>query len=160
MPQAKSKSKKQGQDAIVLLKADHKEVKTKFEAFKKLKKNKGSDAAKSKLVAQICLELTVHTRIEEEIFYPAVRAAIKVNDLMDEADVEHEEAKGLIAQLKNMQPADDHYDAKVTVLGENIDHHVEEEHEEMFPKARKSKVDLIALGAQLAKRKKELLAAA
>ena len=104
------------------------------------------------------MELSVHTKVEEEIFYPAVREAIDDEDLMDEADVEHDGAKSLIAQLQAMKPGEDHYDAKVTVLGEYIDHHVKEEHEEMFPKARKAKVDSVQLGEQISARKKELLA--
>lgn len=94
-----------------------------------------------------------HTQIAEEIFYPAFRMAIDDDDLMDEADVEHAGAKELIAQLVGMEPGDDHYDARVTVLGENIDHHVKEEQDEMFPKAKKAKLDLAALGAQMIKRK-------
>jgi hypothetical protein len=97
-----------------------------------------------------------HEIPEEEIFYPAVRAAIDDADLMDEADVEHAGAKELIAQLVAMEPGDDHYDAKVTVLGENIDHHVKEEQGEMFPKAKKAKLDLAALGTKILARKKEL----
>ena len=104
------------------------------------------------------MELSIHAQAEEEIFYPAVRAAIKDDDLMDEADVEHAGAKNLIAQLEAMTPAHDHYDATVTVLGENIDHHVKEEEEKMFPKAKKAKVDTAALGAALIQRKHELLA--
>ena len=142
-------------DAIALLKADHDEVKKMFKQFEKLKED-GSDDAKTKLVGKICSALKAHTTVEEEIFYPAVRAAIDDKDLMDEADVEHAGAKDLIAQLESASPDDDHYDAKVTVLGEQIDHHVEEEHEDMFPKARKSGVDLKALGAQIEKRKQEL----
>jgi hypothetical protein len=98
------------------------------------------------------------TKVEEEIFYPAVRAAIDDDDLMDEADVEHAGARELIAQLEDMEPGDDHYDAKVTVLGENVDHHVKEEQDEMFPKARKAKLDLAALGAAMLERKRELRA--
>ena len=98
----------------------------------------------------------MHTTIEEEIFYPAVREAIDEEDLMDEALVEHAGAKELIEQLEGMSPQDDLYDAKVTVLGEQIDHHASEEEEEMFPKAKKAKLDLQELGAQLTERKEEL----
>ena len=93
--------------------------------------------------------------MEEEIFYPAVRAEIDDQDLMDEADVEHASAKELIAQLEEASPGDDHYDAKVTVLGELIDHHVKEEEGQMFPKAKKA-IDTEAVGAELAARKAEL----
>jgi hypothetical protein len=143
------------QDAITLLTADHKKVKALFGQFDKLKE-KGSDAEKSDLVATVCNELKVHTAIEEEIFYPAVRKAIEDSDLMDEALVEHAGAKDLIAQLEDMDTDDDLYDAKVTVLGEQIDHHVKEEEGEMFAKAEKAKVDTVALGAKMLKRKMEL----
>ncbi len=157
MAQAKPKSARKGaQDAIALLTQDHREVKKMFKDFEKLKKEEGSDEAKAALVGKICMELTVHTRVEEEILYPAVRSAIDDDDLMDEADVEHAGAKDLIAQLAAMKPGDDHYDAKVTVLGEYIDHHVKEEHEELFPQAKKAGVDTLALGEQIVLRKKEL----
>ena len=145
------------QDAIALLTADHKKVKGLFSQFDKLK-DKGSDAEKSDLVTTICNELKVHTTIEEEIFYPAVRKAIEDSDLMDEALVEHAGAKDLIAQLEDMNTDDDLYDAKVTVLGEQINHHVKEEEGEMFPKAKRAKVDTADLGAKMLKRKAELQA--
>jgi len=138
-----------------LLTADHKTVKGLFQAFDKLKERDDADDQKAELVQQICAELTVHTTIEEEIFYPAVRAAIDDEDLMDEADVEHASAKDLIAQLESASPGDDQYDAKVTVLGEMIDHHVKEEEGEMFPKARKA-IDVDEIGAEMAARKAEL----
>lgn len=145
------------QDAIALLTADHKKVKGLFSQFDKLK-DKGSDAEKSDLVTTICNELKVHTTIEEEIFYPAVRKAIEDSDLMDEALVEHAGAKDLIAQLEDMNTDDDLYDAKVTVLGEQINHHVKEEEGEMFPKAKRAKVDTADLGAKMLERKAELQA--
>lgn len=144
-------------DAISLLTEDHKKVKKMFKDFETLMKSEDKEEEKGDLVETICKELTVHMQIEEEIFYPAARAAID-DDLMDEADVEHAGAKDLIAQLQEMDPGDDHYDAKVTVLGENIDHHVKEEEEEMFPKAKKAKLDLADLGAQMLQRKQELQA--
>jgi hemerythrin superfamily protein len=104
------------------------------------------------------MELSVHAKVEEEIFYPAVRKAIDEDDLMDEADIEHAGAKSLIAQVEAMKPGDDHYDAKVTVLGEYIDHHVKEEQNEMFPKVKKAKVDTVQLGERISKRKQELQA--
>jgi hemerythrin superfamily protein len=100
--------------------------------------------------------LTVHTTVEEEIFYPAVRAAQVDADLLDEAAVEHASAKDLIAQIRSMDPDDDLYDAKVTVLGEYVNHHAEEEEGEMFPKARRAKVDLEGLGEQIKSRKQAL----
>ncbi len=154
-PQPATKSGATAPDAIELLVADHKAVKTLFKQFAKLKDGDGGNEEKSALVQRICAELTVHATIEEEIFYPAVREAIDDDDLVDEAEVEHASAKELIAQLAAASPDDDQYDAKVTVLGELIDHHVEEEEDEMFPQARK-KIDVAAVGAELAERKAEL----
>ena len=145
-------------DAIALLIEDHKKVKDLFEKFDKLSDR--SVVNKKKIADQICLELTVHAQVEEEIFYPAVRPPIKDDDLMDEAVVEHASAKELIAQISEMDPGDDLYDAKVKVLSEQIEHHVEEEEGEMFPKVRKTKVDLVALGEEMAARKEELMASA
>jgi hemerythrin superfamily protein len=142
-------------DAIDMLIADHKKVQKAFKDFEKLKDGR-SKKGKSDIVRQTCADLTVHTKIEEEIFYPAARKAIKDADLMDEATVEHAGAKDLIAQLESMQPGDDLYDAKFTVLGESINHHVKEEQTDMFPKVRKTKLDLVALGRQMAQRKAEL----
>ena len=146
----------QAQDAISMLTADHKKVKRLFSDFNKLK-DAGSDEDKASIVDQICNELKIHTELEEEIFYPAVRKAIDDGDLMDEALVEHAGAKDLIAQLEDASPEDDLYDAKVTVLGEQIDHHVKEEEGDMFPKAKKAKVDTEALGATMLKRKIALM---
>jgi hemerythrin superfamily protein len=144
------------QDAIAMLMADHKKVKKLFSDFDKLKEA-GSGDDKSAIVGQICNELKIHTEIEETIFYPAVRKAIDDSDLMDEALVEHAGAKDLIAQLEDANPDDDLYDAKVTVLGEQIDHHVKEEEGEMFPKAKKANVDTEALGSTMLKRKMALM---
>lgn len=159
MAQAKTKSSQGATDAVSILTEDHKKVKKMFTDFDKLMKSEGNEEEKGALVEKICEELIVHTQIEEEIFYPAVRAAIDDDALMDEADVEHTGAKDLIVQLQKMEPGDDHYDAKVVVLGENIDHHVKEEQDEMFPKAKKAKLDLAALGAEMLERKQELQAA-
>lgn len=145
-------------DAIALLTADHKKVKGLFIRFEKLMDQENVDDEKTELVQQICNDLKVHTQVEEEIFYPAVRAAIDDDDLMDEADVEHAGARELIAQLDAMQPGDDLYDAKVVVLGEQITHHVKEEEGDMFPKVKKAKVDTAALGEQMLERKQELMA--
>ena len=144
-------------DAIALLIADHKKVKKLFKDFDKLKE-KGSAVDKEALVAEICTELTIHTQLEEEIFYPAVRDAIDDDDMIDEALVEHASAKDLIAQLQAMNSSESLYDAKVVVLGEEIDHHVEEEETEMFVKTRKAKLDLDMLGSEMAERKEEILA--
>jgi len=145
-----------GQDAIALLTADHREVKEMFEQFEEL--GDRAKASKEKLKEKICKALIAHTTIEEEIFYPAMRAKGEdAEDMVDEAVVEHASAKDLIKQLQEMQPDDDLYDAKVKVLGEQIDHHVQEEEKEMFPKAKKSGLDLLALGQEMALRKQELL---
>jgi hemerythrin superfamily protein len=144
-------------DAITMLMTDHKKVKRLFSEFAKLKEE-GSDEDKAALVEQVCTELKIHSALEEEIFYPAVRKAIDDGDLMDEALVEHSGAKALIEQLEDASPDDDLYDAKVTVLGEQINHHVKEEEGEMFPKAAKSKLDMADLGAKMLKRKSALLA--
>ncbi len=146
----------QAQDAIAMLMADHKKVKKLFSDFDKIKEE-GGDEEKSAIVERICNELKVHTELEEEIFYPAVRKAIDESDLMDEALVEHSGAKELVAQLEGASPDDDLYDAKVTVLGEQIAHHVKEEEGSMFPKAKKAKVDTAALGAAMLKRKTALM---
>ena len=143
-----------GIDAIELLTADHAAVKAMFDHYKKLGDKEYT--AKQQLALKICHELTVHTTIEEEIFYPAAREAIGDEDLMDEADVEHAGAKELIAQIRDMDATESHYDAKVTVLGEQIDHHVREEQGDMFPKVKKSKLDTKALGVEMAARKGEL----
>src|ERR1700722_11065718 len=144
------------EDAIAMRMADHKKVKKIFADFDKLKEE-GSDEDKTAIVEQICNELKIHTELEEEIFYPAVRKAIDDSDLMDEALVEHAGAKDLIAQLEDASPDNDLYDAKVTVLGEQIDHHVKEEEGSMFPKAKKAKLDTEALGATMLKRKMALM---
>jgi len=141
-------------DAIKLLKDDHKEVKTYFKQYETLE----DDAERRALADKICTALTVHATVEEEIFYPAVREAIDDDDLLDEAEVEHASAKQLIAEIQAMNVTDRLFDAKVTVLGEYIDHHVEEEETEMFPESRDSDLDLQALGAQMAERKAALLA--
>jgi hypothetical protein len=143
-------------DAIEMLTADHRKVLKLFKDYEKLKDG-GSKAKKSDLATTICLEITVHSMLEEEIFYPAVRAAIDDDDMMDEALVEHAGAKDLIDQLQEMEPGDALYDAKVTVLGEEIEHHVTEEEKEMFKKAKKAKIDTAELGEQMMQRKQVLM---
>jgi hemerythrin superfamily protein len=150
-------SSKNSNDAIAMLSADHKKVKKLFKDFEKLKES-GSDEDKQDVVSEICAELSIHAQLEEEIFYPAVRQAINDDDLMDEAIIEHAGAKELIAQLEATDPSEPFYDAKVTVLGEEIDHHVEEEEGDMFVKAKKSKLDLAELGSEMALRKEALMA--
>ena len=142
-------------DAIALLKADHREVEGYFEAFEKAR----SEDRKQDLAEKICRALTVHATIEEEIFYPAFLEATEEKDLHHEAEVEHEGAKRLIADIEASGPEDDYFDAKVTVLSEMIKHHVKEEEQPdgMFAKSRQSEMDLVALGERLASRKAELM---
>ena len=145
-------------DACDLLDADHKAVKKMFNEFEELTESRGNTREKKRQLAdKICQELTVHAQIEEEIFYPAIRKAIKDELMMNEAEVEHMSAKDLIAQIEEMDASDPMFDAKVTVLGEYIDHHVKEERNEMFPKARATKVDLVKVRKQLEARKEELM---
>lgn len=142
------------QDAVQLLMADHKKVKALFEEFE----DADGSAEKAELVATICKELEVHMQIEEEIFYPAVKQALNDHELVPEGEVEHGSVKDLIAQVKGVKPAGDTYDARVKVMGELIEHHVKEEESEMFPAAKKAKLDLNALGARMAARKQQLSA--
>jgi hemerythrin superfamily protein len=144
------------QDALALLRADHREVKAMFEEFEKTE----GDDEKVEIARRICTALTVHAQIEEEIFYPAAYEALEENDLLDEAEVEHASAKDLIAQIEASSPSEPLYDAKVKVLGEYIDHHVQEEEKELFPECRDSDMDLKAIGEQLKARKEELRAQA
>ena len=149
-------------DACTLLDADHKAVKKMFKAYEELAGSKARDAAQKKLelAREICHELTVHATIEEEIFYPALREALKDTDMLAEAEVEHAGAKDLIAQIEAMDNADEMFDAKVKVLGEYIDHHVKEERNQIFPKARAArKLDLVAMRDELMARKEALMSA-
>jgi hypothetical protein len=141
-------------DAVALLKADHRAVEELFADFEKA----SGEGRKQKLATKICLELSVHATIEEEIFYPACEGKVE-EDLLKEAYVEHDGAKLLIAEIIAGEPSDEFYDAKVTVLQEQIEHHVEEEEKRMeglFAQARKAGLDMDALGEQLATRKAEL----
>lgn len=157
MPTTPAKREK---DACDLLDADHKAVKRMFKEYEVLMESKTRSAKdkRQELSIHICKELTVHAQIEEEIFYPALRAAIKETDLLAEAEVEHQTAKDLIAQIEGATAVDEQFDARVIVLGEYIDHHVKEERNEMFPKARAAKkLDLVTLRDQLEARKAELM---
>ena len=140
-------------DAVAMLKADHKKVSGLFAEFEKAR----ASSRKKALVAQICSELTVHTQLEEEIFYPAVKAALRDKELVPEATVEHASVKNLIAQVEGVEPDGEAYDAKVKVMAEYVKHHVKEEQTEMFPKAQKTRLDMVALRDQMAARKAELL---
>jgi hypothetical protein len=143
------------QNGLQLLAADHRKVEELFESFEKAK---GAER-KQQIVREICTELKVHTMIEEEIYYPAVRGKVDDSDL-DEAYVEHDAAKVLINELEAAEPDEDYYDAKVKVLQEMIEHHVKEEEKErdnLFQQTRAADVDLEALGEQLAARKAALM---
>ena len=142
------------QDAITLLKNDHREVEQLFEQFEKAK----GDGRKEKLALQICKELTNHTMLEEEIFYPACEGKVE-EDLLKESFVEHDAAKVLIAEIEAGEPSDDFFDSKVKVLKEEIEHHVEEEERPkkgLFAQAREADLDMKAIGDQLARRKAQL----
>ena len=149
----KSSSSRQPSDALALLRQDHTKVQGLFDQFEKTR----SEDRKSALAQEICQELTVHAQIEEEIFYPAAREALREEDLIDEATVEHQSAKDLIAQIEGSSAGSELFDAKVKVLGEYIKHHVKEEQNEMFAQIRKTKLDLKALGEQMQARKMELM---
>ena len=150
-----------GKNACDLLDADHRAVKKMFKEYEELTGSRARSAAQKKLelAQRICQELTIHAQIEEEIFYPAVRAAIKDTDLLDEAEVEHQTVRSLVAQIQRASEADERVDAKVKVLGEYVDHHVKEERGEIFARARSArKLDLVTMREQLEQRKEELMA--
>ncbi|MGH8718080.1 MAG: SRPBCC family protein, partial [Burkholderiales bacterium] len=140
------------QDAIAILREDHEKVQALFKKFESTKDGK----TKQNIIKTACEELIIHAQIEEEIFYPAVREAIGEDELMDEAEVEHASAKQLIAELGAMKPNERFYDAKFTVLGEYVKHHVKEEQDEIFPRVKKAGLDLGRIGFQMQARKTEL----
>lgn len=143
------------QDAIALLKEDHRKVEDLFEQFEKA----SGDGRKEKIALEICKELTIHTILEEEIFYPALEGKVE-EDLLKESFVEHDAAKLLIAEIEAGGPSDEYYDSKVKVLSEEIEHHVEEEEkrgEGLFAQARDADVDLDALGERMSARKAALV---
>lgn len=141
-------------DATALLRADHKLVSDLFAEYEKTR----SVSKKKQIVEKICTELSVHAQVEEEIFYPAFKITLKDKVLVPEAAVEHATMKDLIAQVEGLEPDGEMYDAKIKVLSEYVKHHVKEEQNEMFPKAKSSKLDLVELGAQISSRKLEILA--
>ena len=150
---AKSKAKATG--AIELLKEQHDKVKKAFKEFEKLD---GEDTeAQQQIVQSVCEDLKVHTTLEEELFYPAAREAIEDEDILNEAQVEHETAKMLIEQLENMGPDDPNFRATFTVLGEYVMHHVKEEEGEMFPQVKQTDLDLEELGSRMRIRMEELM---
>ena len=148
------KNPAKGQDATELLTADHKLVSGLFSEFEKTKSN----AEKKRLVSKICKELTVHAQIEEEIFYPAVKIALKDKELVPEARVEHQSLKSLIEQVKGVEPDGEMFDAKIMVMHEYVKHHVKEEQDKMFPKAKATSLNMVELGSKLSERKAALLA--
>lgn len=153
-PRSRTKTAKHD-DVLDLLAADHKSVTKMFEQFEKMKKDE-DDESKQMLVERACATLTLHTRLEEEIFYPALRETLQETDLIDEAEVEHAAAKQLITELNAMQPGDELYEAKFTVLGEYVKHHIQEEEKEIFPKVKKAGIDLEGMADELRHRKMEL----
>jgi iron-sulfur cluster repair protein YtfE (RIC family) len=140
--------------ATELLRADHKLVSSLFAEYEKARLT----SKKTELVARLCRELSVHAQVEEEIFYPAVKRALKDKELVPEATVEHASLKALIAQVEGAEPDGEMFDAKIKVLSEYVEHHVKEEQNEMFPKAKASKLDMAELGAEIAARKQALMA--
>ncbi|MES2207584.1 MAG: hemerythrin domain-containing protein [Pseudomonadota bacterium] len=153
--QVQEVSRATANDAVELLIKDHEKVKAAFKEFEAL----GDKAfvSKKKLADEICADLLKHTVIEEEIFYPAIQGAIREGkDLVEEAIVEHASAKDLIEQIQAMSADEELFDAKVKVLSEQIEHHVKEEEEEMFPQARKTNLDLIDLGKKMQERKNQI----
>jgi len=139
-------------DAISILREDHRRIDDLFRQFEKAR----TDGQRADLARRVCAELLVHACVEEEIFYPAVREAIDVGELMDEADIEHDAASRLIGEILEMAPGDDHYCARVKVLGDYVRHHVQQEQNRMFSKAREARLDMRALGEQILARKKAL----
>ena len=151
-----SPAKPASKDAIALLKADHEAVSQLFAEYETTR----SVPKKKALVAELCTALSVHAQIEEEIFYPAVKAALKDKLLVPEATVEHTGVKDLIAQLEGAEPDGEMFDARVKVLSEYVKHHVKEEQTEMFTKAKATSLDMLDLGTRMAARKEELMAQA
>ena len=144
--------KKTAENAIAMLKSDHQKVKELFDKFE------GKSTSKSTIVARALQELKVHATIEEELFYPSLRQQIIDKDgLMPEADEEHHVAKVLIAELENMKGDEEHWEAKFKVLAESVRHHIKEEEKEIFPKARKTNIDFVALGGQMRELKDKLI---
>lgn len=149
-------STRQHKEATAILRADHKRVSDLFAEFEKTE----SSSKKRRLAEQICMELTVHAQIEEEIFYPAIKGVLNHNkkeeELVPEATVEHQTLKQLIEDIENTDTDDELFGARVKVLGEYVKHHVKEEQDEIFPKVRDSDLDMVELGTMLLQRKQEL----
>lgn len=150
----KTDTRAEAPNAFDVLEQDHREVEEWFDEYDELQDD---DARKSELAKQICLALKVHAQIEEEIFYPQARKATEDNDLLDEAVVEHSTVKDLIAEIESMEIGEELYDAKIRVLGEMVKQHIKEEEDELFPEVESAKMDLSAVGKELAERKEELM---
>jgi len=143
-------------DALALLRHEHDRIRQLFAEFARLRGIEDEDERKAELVDEICYELTLHAIVEEEVFYPLLRAAADDDEMMDEAEVEHAGVRELISQLEVMYPGDDHFEATVAVLAEEVEHHVAMEETDMFATARTSGIDLAALGRKMAARRREL----
>ncbi len=155
--QSQSSGTSTAEDAIALLTKDHRDVKKLFSTYQELADNAASAEERLAIAQEICEALTLHTIVEEEIFYPALREAEEdTEDELNEAEVEHSTLKELVVQIKSMDPDEDLYDAKVKVLGEYVDHHAREEEAQMFPKAKAADIDLDGLGQAMKERKEEL----
>ena len=154
MAKTPAKASTQVEDATTLLMEDHRKMRRMFDEFEKLKS--GDVEEKEDLVRKACAELKIHTTLEEEIFCPAAREKLDDASLIDEAEVEHASAKQLIGELEEMAPDENLFDAKFTVLGEYVKHHVSEEETQIFPQAKKAKVDMRALGTEIQRRRQEL----
>jgi selenocysteine-specific translation elongation factor len=150
------KRKGESSKALALLRADHQRVRNLFQELGSLQGLDDEDERRAELVDDICYELTVHSMLEEEIFYPVLRSAIDNDELMDEADLEHAGIRELVGQLEVMYPGDEHFDATISVLGEELGHHIDNEESEMFAAALRAGIDLERLGEQLAARREEL----
>jgi hemerythrin superfamily protein len=154
MPTSSKSQEASAPSVTDMLRKDHKKVKGLFEEFEQ-----AEDAtAKQRIVETALMELEVHSKLEEELIYPAIRAEVGDDDLMDEALEEHHVVHGLLGELKKMKPSDERYDAKFTVLAENVRHHIKEEESEMFPMAEDCEIDWEALCSQVLKRKEQLIA--
>ena len=151
MSVAKKSNGPRSENAIALLRADHQKVTELFEAFEKSR----AETKKSAIAEEICRELSIHATIEEEIFYPAAKAALEDTEMVPEALVEHDGVKKLIAEIENSEEGE-MFDARVKVLSELVKHHVKEEQNELFPAVKETALDLTELGTQLAARKAEL----
>lgn len=157
---ARSSRSSAGDDAVSMLMEDHKKVQKLFRDFEKAHDKEDDDSCRE--IAQlVCTELEVHTTLEEELFYPAAREILgEDEELIDEAEVEHQSAKELVAQLRGMDPSDAKFAPTFTVLAEYVKHHIKEEEGQIFPKVQKARLDVDGLGQEMQARKSELNAEA